>query len=93
MATQTTIVGGNDISREQAKQRALAIVDYLIRTEGGNSIMVCSRWGKWTKNDIRDAIVNDRELHNGKRYIKGTNPIDDLWLKLRLAGGGRIFKG
>ena len=77
-----------NISRKYAQQRALDLIEDIIKREGGNSISFkCPRKGKcyWTNNEVKQAIINDRNLYDGKHEVKNTNPIDDVMRYLRYA--------
>lgn len=53
------------ITREQARSRALVMINEIIRQKGGNSIFMTSpRKGKctWTCNEVKQAILNDTNL-------------------------------
>ena len=76
------------VTREQAKNRALEMVNELISKNGGNSISFsCPRKGKcsWTNNEVKQAILNDSNLYDGTIEVKGTNPIDDVFRYLQYA--------
>ena len=70
------------VTREQARQKALACVNEMIKKEGGNAISVSMpRKGKcsWTWNEYKQAIVDDCDLKDGDKFVEGTNPIDTLY--------------
>ena len=64
------------VTREQAKERALEMINQIIRTEGGQSIGLTKKQkGKnsWTNIEIKNAIIHDCNLPNGP------NPIDEIY--------------
>lgn len=82
------------ITRTEAKQRALDAINEIIRKEGGQAKGLLSpRKGKcsWTNIEVRDAIIEDRNLldENGKE-IKGLNPVDDMLRYLKYAEERRL---
>lgn len=76
------------ITRKEAKDRALEMINQIIRFEGGNSIgLTKPRKGKksWTNNEVKQAILEDRNLYDGTIEVKGTNPVDSVFETLKFA--------
>lgn len=76
------------ITREQARSRAMDMINEIIRQKGGSSIfMKIPRKGKctWTCNEVKQAILNDTNLFDGKIEIKNTNPVTDVLRYLKYA--------
>lgn len=81
------------VTRQQAKEKALACTNEMIRLRGGNSAAIqMPRKGKciWSWNEYKKAIIDDSNLMDGNKEVIGTNPIDSFYRYLVYAEEHRL---
>ena len=61
------------MTREEARQMALELIDSEIAKHGGDKVFIaCPKPGKnsWTLDEVREAVVNDTRTEGGIDFVQ-----------------------